>query len=394
MADQREELKETQDLIQGLQERMLLLRREKEQAVDPAKIDSLNRFLRATALSLAEAAFKANTLGKELKELDERSTRAKFTLAAVGVAGALAFQQIAAGVLKTTSIGAPAEFELWQRATADLAAVIGQMVVPALEMLTQWTRNVADYILNLEPGTQKMILNFASFAVGLKLVATIAGPVLGAMVALKSGVVALNAVLGATGTGAILALLAGTLGLIARGDASGPFSRLAASLQKVGEAVLSLFATLEPILNFLADTVARLVEGLAWLLSNAPEAGGKSTGKTLARVGGGAAAGAAIGSVVPILGTALGGLLGGLGGLAADLLSSESAPGAAARRKSSVGAAPVQPTFLSGEALFKKTLEAGLMAGGKTTAERTADAAEKTATETKEIKEIEMAMNA
>jgi phage-related protein len=397
MADQREELQQTQDDVKRLQEGMLALRRAKEAATNPADIAALGKQIRATALDLAEAGMKANLLGKEVADLDQKSARAKLALAGVGAAGALAFAQIAAGVTRTVSVGAPAQFELWQRSTADLAAVVGQTLVPALEKLTEMTRSVADFFLNLDEPTQRVIVNFATFAVGLKLVATIAGPVLGALTAMRAGVLALNVALGATGAGAVLALVVGLLGLIAQGKGGATFAGLGKSLAAVGQAFGALFKAVEPIVNvlarlaqsvfralgsslqgvaaalsavasligvvlkaveplltFLANTIGVVAEGISSILGNSSEAGSKTAG----RVGAGAGAF---------------GIQGGIVAYALDLISGKTGTSATAGTKSSVGAAPIAPTFLSGEALQKKILEAGLTAGGKPAAERTAD---------------------
>lgn len=78
-------------------------------------------------------------------------------------AATLGFGLVTAKVLGTVSVFNPAAFDRFTWAGKDLAAVLGEMLVPTLEKMTFFVRSVADWIVNLSPETKKLVGQFATF---------------------------------------------------------------------------------------------------------------------------------------------------------------------------------------------------------------------------------------
>lgn len=136
--------------------------------------------------STRQSADSTNQLNRSWQTLGQSVT-------SVVRAGLIGGTILAATMKEAMSHWNPAAVTRFEQRLGDLGAVIGEVVAPAFQELTNDIKSIADYILNLDPSTKKMISNFIRLAVPIMAI----GLALSGMIALfrplvTIGVVAVN----------------------------------------------------------------------------------------------------------------------------------------------------------------------------------------------------------
>lgn len=259
----------------------------------------------------AVAVAEQGRLGAALGAAQTQLGKLRQSLEGIGALGAQVFGTLVRGVGQMLQVADPGGMMMLNFAFRDLAAVVGVQFIPVLEKVTQFVRNLADAILNLDEGTKQQIVTWVEWAAGIAGVAMVLPRIVGGIQAVISVVGALRGVFQAfnLSTGGMLVAIGVLVSLFAAlagsskqagGGVGGimgalrgvvaalkplmdAFGRLFQALQpifeKFGSVILKLVELVIPVFTKLVDALTWVVEKLAWIMGQfAPGSGRPGTG--------------------------------------------------------------------------------------------------------------------
>ncbi len=157
-----------------------------------------------------------------------------------------AFNKVSGSLVETVGAFNPAVVTRFQYALRDLFAVVGQMLQPALEKMTEVVQEISKWLYNLDPGTKKLISTIASAGAALAALGAAFVAIAPVITTATGGIVALGTALSVVfgpQIGIPLAIIAGLavgFGLLGTSatDAKGPLETLRGIFNSLQDAIM------------------------------------------------------------------------------------------------------------------------------------------------------------
>lgn len=176
------------------------------------------------------------------------------------------FQKVSSTLTETVGAFNPAAVMRFEGALADLTAVAGQILLPALEKMTEVVREVGKWFYNLDPGTKKLIATLAAAGAAVAALGS-AMVVIGPIVAtITAAFTALAPVIGPPA--AALFVLTGGFGLLKKNatDAKGPLETLRNIFNSLQDAIKPVVDAVQksvlPAIQKMMDAINTAGQGL------------------------------------------------------------------------------------------------------------------------------------
>lgn len=199
----------------------------------------------------------------------------------IGALGAKVFATLSAQIAATAAIADPARFQQFTLAMRDLAGVVGQILAPVLERVTELVRGLADWIINLSDGQKALFGSVVGVGLGFSSMATILPKVISGVVSLVTAVMGLN-----VATGGILVavglLATALIPIISQGAETGSVMESLAdafrpvmdalkelgglftqAMKPIGELVMVLGEALRPVLDAVSSVIKTLISAMS-----------------------------------------------------------------------------------------------------------------------------------
>lgn len=241
--------------LDQMKSRLLELKGQLLETLDPAAARRLNEEIKKLShqISVAEAA-----AAKFKRVLDT----VKGTLQNISNVGSVIFTALSATIARTVQVADPARWNQFQLALRDLAGVVGKMLAPVLEKVTQLIRMFADWLNSLSAGTKKAIVGIVGVALATSVLLIVIPQLISQVVALTTAVVSLD--IAAAGIPIAIGLVVtGIAALIQYGGSlKGVMDSLSEAFAPVMGALNRLWAVFQEGFGVLQKTFSVIMENL------------------------------------------------------------------------------------------------------------------------------------